>query len=207
VPVRQLLQGQYGQRTLLLLIVWILAYSGMFYGFGGYEPSLLHAYHLSASDTFAVILVSTIVGGGGGLAICSSLGESVERRGMILVAALINVVALCALYFVHSAVAAYVLLTLSWGAAIVLLFNLYNYTAASYPTRLRATGMGLTDGVGHLGSVFGPILAGALFVATADVGFAGWFAYITIPGALIPALLVAWFGINQRRAILEQIST
>jgi len=34
----------------------------------------------------------------------------------------------------------------------------------------------------------------------------GWFAYITIPGALIPALLVAWFGINQRRAVLEQIS-
>ncbi|HEY1933412.1 MAG TPA: hypothetical protein VGG99_15475 [Acetobacteraceae bacterium] len=71
-------------------------------------------------------------------------------------------IALCAFYFVHSVVASYILLTLSWGAAMVLPFNLYNYTAASYPTRLRATGMGLTDGVGHLGAIFGPIVAGAL---------------------------------------------
>jgi putative MFS transporter len=207
VPVRQLLTGVYGQRTLLLLTVWILAYSGIFYGFGGYEPSLLHAYHLSPGNTFGVILVSTIVGGGVGVGFCSWLGERVERRNTILVAALVNVAALAVLYFIHSVVAAYVLLTLSWGAATTLLFNLYNYTAASYPTRLRATGMGLTDGLGHLGAVFGPIVAGALFAATEHVGFAGWYAYIMIPGALIPALLVAWFGINQRRAILEQISS
>jgi putative MFS transporter len=206
VPLRQLISGQYGQRTILLLIVWVLAYSGIFYGFGGYEPSVLRAYHLSAGQTFGVILVSTVVGGGVGLAICSWLSESVERRETVLISALVNVAALFAFYFVHSVTASYLLLTLSWGAAMVLLFNLYNYTAASYPTRLRATGMGLTDGVGHLGAVFGPIVAGALFAATATIGFAGWFAYITIPGALIPALLVAWFGINQRKAILEQIS-
>jgi putative MFS transporter len=206
VPLRQMLRGQYGQRTILLLIVWTLAYSGMFYGFGGYEPSVLHAFGLTAGQTFAVILVSTIFGGGVGLAISSLLGESVERRSTILVAALINFTALWAFYFVHTVATSFILLTLSWGAAMVLLFNLYNYTAASYPTRLRATGMGSTDGVGHLGAVFGPIVAGALFAATASSAFVGWFAYITIPGALIPAFLVAWFGINQRRAILEQIS-
>jgi MFS family permease len=206
VPLRQLLRGEYGQRTILLLIVWTLAYSGMFYGFGGYEPSVLHAFALTAGQTFAVILVSTILGGGVGLAISSLLGESVERRSTILVAALINFAALWVFYFVHTVAASFILLTLSWGAAMVLLFNLYNYTAASYPTRLRATGMGSTDGVGHLGAVFGPIVAGALFAATAGSAFVGWFAYITIPGALIPAFLVAWFGINQRQAILEQIS-
>ncbi|HEY4042562.1 MAG TPA: MFS transporter [Rhodopila sp.] len=206
VPVRELLGGQYGMRTILLLIVWTLAYSGMFYGFGGYIPSVLNAYHLDADNTFAVLLVSTVVGGGLGLAICSLLGESVERRQSILVAALINAAALGTFFFIHSVVASYVLITVSWGAAMVLLFNLYNYTAASYPTRLRATGVGVTDGVGHLGSIFGPIVAGALFAATAAAGFVGWYAYITIPGALIPAALVAWFGINQRRAILEHIS-
>lgn len=76
-----------------------------------------------------------------------------------------------------------------------------------YPTRLRATGVGLTDGLGHLGAIFGPIVAGVLYAATAEVGFVGWFAYITIVGALIPVILLAWYGINQRRAILEQIST
>jgi MFS family permease len=206
VPVKQLLAGQYGRRTILLLVAWILFYSGIFYGFGGYEPSALHAFHLSAGLTFGVILVSSMVGGGSGLAFSSWLGERVERRRTILVCALINIAALWAFFYVHSVVAAFVLITISWGAAQTLLFNLYNYTAASYPTRLRATGMGLTDGVGHIGSVFGPIVAGALFAATATVNFAGWFAYITIPGALIPAILIAWYGIDQRRAILEQIS-
>jgi len=60
--------------------------------------------------------------------------------------------------------------------------------------------------VGHLGAIFGPIVAGALFAATTANGFVGWYAYIIIPGALLPAVLVAWFGINQRRAILEHIS-
>lgn len=206
VPVGQMLRGEYGRRTTLLLVVWILLYSGMFYGFGGYEPSILHAYNLSSTLTFAVILVSTVLGGGIGLAFSSWLGERVERRMTVLVSALINIAALWAFFFVHTAVLAFVLITISWGAATTLLFNLYNYSAASYPTRLRTTGVGMTDGLGHLGAIFGPIIVGALYVATAHIGFVGWFAYITIAGALVPAALLAAFGINQRRAVLEQIS-
>ena len=147
-----------------------------------------------------------MLGGGAGLAFSSWMGEAVERRSTILVASMLNFAALWVFFFIHSVAASFILLTLSWGAAMVVLFNLYNYTAASYPTRLRATGMGSTDGIGHAGAVFGPIVAGALFAATAGYGYIGWYAYITIPGAMIPALLLAWFGINQRRAILEQIS-
>jgi MFS family permease len=207
VPVRQMLRGEYGRRTMLLLIVWIMLYSGMFYGFGGYEPSILHAYHLSSGLTFGVILVSSMLGGGLGLAFSSWLGERVERRKTILVSGLINVAALWAFFFVHSVALSFVLITISWGAATTVLFNLYNYSAASYPTRLRTTGVGMTDGLGHLGAVFGPIVAGALYGMTAASGFVGWFAWVTIWGALIPAVLLFWFGINQRRAILEQIST
>jgi MFS family permease len=207
VPVRQMLRGQYGRRTILLLIVWILLYSGMFYGFGGFEPSILHAFHLSSALTFAVILVSTVLGGGVGLAFSSWLGERVERRRTIFVSAMVNLAALWAFFFVHSVVLSFVLITISWGAAMTVLFNLYNYSAASFPTRLRTTGVGMTDGLGHLGSIFGPIVAGALYAATATAGFVGWFAYITIAGALIPGLILVSFGINQRRAILEQLST
>ena len=32
------------------------------------------------------------------------------------------------------------------------LFNLYNYTAVAYPTRIRATAFAWTDGLGHLGA-------------------------------------------------------
>jgi MFS family permease len=207
VPMMELLRGQYGRRTILLFVVWIMLYSGIFYGFGGYIPSVLHAYHLNSSLTFAVLTVSTVVGGAGGLAFSSWIGERVERRKTIFVSAVIDLAMLWIFFFFHNIALSFVLLTIQGGALFTLLFNLYNYSAASYPTRLRTTGVGLTDGLGHIGAVFGPIVAGALYVMTITTGFVGWFAWITIWGAIIPAFLLLWFGINQRRAVLEQIST
>jgi cyanate permease len=206
VPVRELFRGEYGQRTIVLLIAWILGYSGIVYRMYGFQPAILKAYGLSADHAFRVILVAAVIGGGLGLAACSLLGESVERRVVILGAALVNVAALITFYFVHSVVASYVLMSIIIGGETAWLFSMYNYTAASYPTRLRATGTGLTDGFGHLGAIFGSIVAGALFTATATTGHVGWFAYIIIPGAIIPAALIFLRGINQRGAILEHIS-
>jgi MFS family permease len=206
VPVRELVRGEYGRRTVLLLIAWTLGYSGIVYGFYGFQPAILKAFGLGANQAFAVILVAAVIGGGLGLAACSALGERVERRSIILGAALVNVAALIAFYFIHTVGASFVLMSIIVGGETAWLFSMYNYTAASYPTRLRATGTGLTDGVGHLGAIFGPIVAGALFTATAASGYVGWFVYLIIPGALIPAALIAWRGIDQRGAILEHIS-
>ncbi len=206
VPVRELLRGEYGQRTILLLVAWIIGYAGIVYGFTGYLPVLLKSFGLSANATFGALLVASVGGGCIGLAICASLGERLERRASIVGAAVVFCAAMLLLFLHHTPVAAYVLSALAWGAMTVWLFNMYNYTAAAYPTRLRATGTGLTDGLGHLGSIFGPLIAGALFETSAAYGHLDWYLYVTIPGALVPAGLIAWRGINQRRAILEQIS-
>ena len=206
VPMRELFRGEYGQRTMLLLVAWIIGYAGIVYGFTGYLPVLLATFGFSAHQTFGALLVASVAGGGLGLAVSALIGEAVERRTTIVAAAVVFCVSMTALFFNHTVLAAYVLSAVSWGAMTVWLFNMYNYTAASYPTRLRASGVGLTDGLGHLGSIFGPLIAGAAFTATAVQGHVGWFVYVTIPGALIPAALIGWRGINQRRAILEQIS-
>lgn len=207
VPVRELFRGEYGQRTILLLLAWIIGYAGLVYGFTGYLPVLFSSFGMSASETFGGLLIASTGGGCIGLAISALIGERVERRTSIVYSAVLFCVAMFVLYTEHSLLAAYVLSAVAWGAMTVWLFNMYNYTAAAYPTRLRATGTGLTDGLGHLGSIFGPLIAGALFASTAAAGHIGWYLYITIPGALVPAALIGWRGINQRRAILEQISS
>jgi MFS family permease len=206
VPIAELFRGEYGQRTILLLAAWIIGYAGLVYGFTGYLPALLATFGFSASQTFGALLVASVFGGCAGLAVNALVGEAVERRATIVVAAVLFCVAMAALFFNRGVIEAYVLSAFAWGTMTVWLFNMYNYTAAAYPTRLRATGTGLTDGLGHLGSIFGPLIAGALFTATASAGHVGWFLYVTIPGALIPAALIGWRGIKQRRAILEQIS-
>ena len=43
------------------------------------------------------------------------------------------------------------------------LFNLYNYTAVAYPTRIRSVAFAWTDGLGHLGAWGGVTLLGPLY--------------------------------------------
>ena len=70
------------------------------------------------------------------------------------------------------------------------------YIPNNYPTRMRGLGTGWTDGVGHLGAWGGVLLSGVVFAAAAPLG---WILLITIPGALVPAFMVAIFG-NARAA-------
>src|SRR5215472_8885074 len=70
----------------------------------------------------------------------------------------------------------------------------------------RSVGTGWTDGFGHVGSMVWPLILGSLFTATASLGYIGIFAYVIIPGALLPALLLARFGIKQKAAPLETVA-
>jgi MFS family permease len=55
-----------------------------------------------------------------------------------------------------------VFFVLSRIGVVLWLFNLYNYTAVAYPTRILATAFAWTDGLGHLGAWDGVILLGPL---------------------------------------------
>jgi hypothetical protein len=85
------------------------------------------------------------------------------------------------------------------------LFNLYNYTAVAFPTRIRSTAFAWTDGLGHLGAWAGVTLLGPLYVLGPN--HFGWIFWIVVPGAFLPALLIRSLGIRQARAVLEQVST
>ena len=47
------------------------------------------------------------------------------------------------------------------------------------------------------------LIAGALFSLTAPGGF---FVFVTIPCALVPGVLIAVFGKNQRNRALEELA-
>jgi MFS transporter, putative metabolite:H+ symporter len=83
------------------------------------------------------------------------------------------------------------------------LWSMYVYIPQNYPTRMRSLGTGWTDGVGHLGAWGGVLIAGALFTVAAPGGF---FLFVTVPCALLPAVLVAVFGKRQRNQSLEELA-
>jgi hypothetical protein len=55
----------------------------------------------------------------------------------------------------------------------------YTFTAESFPTRWRATGFALSDGIGHIGGAVGALL---LPVVVREWSFFGGFATIAVRG-------------------------
>jgi MFS family permease len=211
VSPKELFQGRYKSRTWLLLAVWLLAYPGLVYGATAYIPTFLVEHKWSAHQIF-------LWGGGGSVAAVplviivfyavSFFGERYERKNIILITGvLFGIALLIMLPFENSKPAVSALLLFVLVVGYLWLFNMYNYTAAAYPTRLRSVGTGWTDGVGHLGTFLGPPVIGVLFSSTAAHGNYGWILWCAILGGIIPAVLLGVMGIRQRNAVLEQIST
>lgn len=202
-PFLELFQGEYARRTILLLISWILGYGGIVYGFGAYVLVYIAARGHGPHFTFITYFIGALIGGGL-LVVNSFIAERFERRDAILVGAVLFAISL---YIVYATTGTAVLVLFYWLAGVgevIWLWNMYGYTANAFPTRLRAIGTGWTDGLGHLGAWGGSVLAGTLFTVGPD--HLGWILLVTIPGAIVPALLIRGFGLRQRKAVLEQLS-
>jgi len=85
------------------------------------------------------------------------------------------------------------------GAGIVFFgFNIcffFNDTATteSFPTRARATGFGLVDGVGHLGGGIGVLVIAPLIPHLSVFG-----AFMAVTAFLVAAAVVAQFSLRTR---------
>ena len=100
-----------------------------------------------------------------------------------------------------SVIAYFVLSRIGTG---LFLFNLYNYTAVAYPTRIRATAFAWTDGLGHLGAWGGVTLLGPLYAWGPN--HLGWILWISSPARCSRRRDPA-FGVNKSRVVLEEVST
>ena len=209
VPAKELFMGRYRVRTILLLATWILGYPGIVYGGNSYMPTFLVAHGWTSHQIFlwgsvGMITLPFVVLAFFG---ASLFGERYERKTIILTTGIVYAAAFLCLLFVHSLVGVAVISVITAGMGMLWLFNMYNYTSAAYPTRLRAVGTAWTDGIGHLGTFLGPLLISTLFTSTAAHGYYGWILWVALLCALVPSLLIGRFGMNQKAAVLEQIST
>ena len=205
--VGDLFGREYRGRTVLLLASWLLGYSGLVYGVIGFLNLYLARVGFSAHSVFVSGLVAGIMGGAAGLLAAGRLNERVERKTVILAGAVLASAGLALVFATgavwHNLVALIIAAILVNAGGYLWLFNMYTYTAVAYPTGIRSVGTGWTDGFGHVGSIISPLIIGALFTATAGAGYIGFFGYVIIPGALLPALLLVHFGMDQKGVSLE----
>jgi MFS family permease len=195
---------QYRGRVLLLIVCWMLGYSGLIYGVGAFAAVYMvdhgasaHFVFLTIAGAYAVLFL--------GFQVNARFGEGVERRSVLFLMGIVFALSWILAWLVPSLpviAACYVVSRVGTG---LWLFNLYNYTAVAFPTRIRAVAFAWTDGLGHLGAWAGVTLLGPLYVLGPN--HLGWVLWIVLPGALVPALLIRGMGIKQARAVLEQVST
>ncbi len=194
----------YRSRTWVLITVWMLAYAGLIYGVGAFAAVFMvdlggdaHFVFLTIAVAYVALFIGFLVN--------AKLGERVERREVIFAMGLLFAAAWVVAWLVPNmwvAAGAYIVSRIGTG---LFLFNLYNYTAVAYPTRIRSKAFAWTDGLGHLGAWAGVTLLGPLYAAGPN--HLGWIFWIVVPGAILPALLIRTMGIRQSRAVLEQVST
>ena len=194
---------QYRSRTCVLIACWMAGYAGLIYGVGAFFAVYMVDHGGSAHGVFGTLAAAYVVLFIG-FQVNARLGESVERRDVIAAMATLFAVCWIAAWLVPNVWVIALCFIISRIGTGLFLFNLYNYTAVAYPTRIRSVAFAWTDGLGHLGAWGGVTLLGPLYEYGPN--HLGWILWIVVPGALLPAVLIRGLGIKQARAVLEQVS-
>jgi putative MFS transporter len=201
VPVGTIFRRSYLRRTIMCWLALGTTFF-VFYSIQVFMPTVIAKMGFSLTNAF--LFTSIIVG-------VSVIGKFVEayaverwgRKPVIVSFTLIAVA--CALFFGYLRAPVWVL-----TVGIVMSFfgigldpAVKIYVAENYPTRVRATGVGFTEGVGRL---FAGALAPYFFAQIlASLGVGGSYVFVAAV-AFIGVLAVGFLGEETKGRVLEEIS-
>jgi MFS family permease len=190
----------YFKRTILLLVIWLLGYITVYSNAAG-STALLVALGYPPAE--AGLLAALGVAGTLGCAfIAYLLGERLDRKYWLPISAAINllggiIIATSGSDFALSTLGSIVL---SMGSYLWLPVA-YAWSTEFYPTRSRASGYALADGIGHIGGGIGVTYVGSFAARLGPLG-----TFILISSFLIVAAWLAQFGPLTRNKRLDEVS-
>jgi putative MFS transporter len=191
----------YLRRTILLFSMWFIAFITV-YTIGAGLTTVLNGLGYSPPEAGMVAAVGVF--GFVGVAVFDYFfGEALERKYWLPISALLTIIG-----GVIIAVSGSSNFGITAVGSIILFigFNLFvpmawAWSAENYPTRARASGFALVDGIGHVGGGVGIILIAG---NVATLGTTGTF--LVIGGCLVVASVIAWFGTSTRQKRLDEVS-
>ncbi len=202
-PTLYLFEGKtgkiYSKRLTILVFMWFFWYIGN-YAFLGDAATMLADAHISLASSILYLAIGAI-GYPVGAIIMALTADKYERKYVIFFDTVIWFIGL----IIFSLKTEPTLLAGSFMASLALGMYLqvaYTYTAENYPTRARASGFALTDGIGHIGGALGAII---LPIIVASYTFKTGFIFIAITGLI--AGLISLLGPRASRETLEKISS
>ena len=176
-----------------LLIATFFCHSVTFYFFVKWISKFVVSYGLAATQA-GNVLIWCNVGGVLGAVVLSVLTLKLRPVWLVISMMLASVIGVSCLSLIAQGPNALLLLTLlAFGVGFVTnaaIVGSYGLMALTFPTAVRASGTGLVIGIGRIGSVIGPILAGVLLQSGLGLpAVASLMALGSLIGAAAAALL------------------
>lgn len=202
-PTRELMHKPYLSRLVVALSYWFLRYIWV-YGFLAFEPTLFKALGISLAKSFSYAALGDIA------PILATILpifviDRFERKYVVAANDLLGVAGLVLIFVGAPNNSALIILgafLASWAASGGALA--YTYTAEIFPTRARATGMAISDGVGHLGGVVSPYIVLALISSVTAL-----YTFPALAGFAFLGMAAIFFGgiRTSRRGLTELSAT
>ena len=191
-----LMKPPFSGRLVLLGVIWFIYYVGN-YGWLTLAPELFAKHGFSLAQSIASLTMTGLGFVAGALAavFCS---DRIDRRRTAAILALVWALTLLGIGAYASPLTIPILGFIASFTIGFLIPILYTITGENFPTRVRATGVSLSDGFGHLGGAFcGQIILGV----EAIYGFDG--AFITMAATGLATAVLVSFVRNHTGSTLE----
>jgi MFS transporter, putative metabolite:H+ symporter len=195
-PVKTLLRPPMARRLFLFIGIWFVYYVGN-YGWLTLAPTLFTDKGYSLADSTTYLIVSGIGFLVGAFA-TTRFSDRFERKYSAAIFALAWAISLLVIGLWVSPAVIIVFGFFASTTVGLLVPLLYTYTAEHFATSARATGVALTDGLGHIGGALAPLI---VLAANSAWGFSGAFIVMAATGVLTGALIL--FGIRATGRSLE----
>jgi putative MFS transporter len=195
-PVRALLRPPMVGRVGLFVAVWFVYYIGN-YGWLTLGPTLFTDKGYSLADSTTYLIVSGI-GFLVGAWATTRFSDRIERK---YTTAVISVAWAGSLLVIGYFVSPTIIIVFGFIASLsigLLVPMLYTYTAEHFSTNARATGVALSDGLGHVGGAIAPLV---ILGADSAWGFSSAFLVMAISGLVAGGLIL--LGIRATGRSLE----
>ena len=200
---RELFQGIYRRRTLVVWVMWVAAYF-VTYGLMTWTPTLYSTvFKLPLQQALLLPLLTLLVSVSTGLVV-AILIDRTGRRVWFAGAFLLTAIPLLILWLLGAGSVSLVWWFVTIGAWFIATNAgaLYLYTPELYPTRMRAFGSSMASVWVRIASAIGPIVTGLI---VAQYSLATVFLVMGIV-PLIGAAVTWLFAIESGNQVLEEIS-